>query len=146
MALSPLNCRLLPSKHWNREIVNLFEILKINKFFLVASNEILLNLIFFLMDIFFKKILYTIHIKMPIKPLIDPKIPIFLYRSNSTSFLPIGSCLLSIDWNVLDYGDYSTANKNCVNIKHVGMYKLRCCVRRRIAILIRYNIIIVLFC
>ena len=38
MALSPLNCRVLPSKLWNREIINLFEILKINKLFFVATK------------------------------------------------------------------------------------------------------------
>ena len=40
------------------------------------------------MDVFFKKRLYTIHVKMPIKPLINTKITIFLYRSNSTSLPP----------------------------------------------------------
>ena len=40
------------------------------------------------MDVFFKKRLYTIHVKMPIKPLINTKITTFLYWSNSTSLLP----------------------------------------------------------
>ena len=40
------------------------------------------------MDIFFKERLYIIHIKMPIEPLINTKIPTFLYRSNCTSLPP----------------------------------------------------------